>query len=138
MQNYVFYLVDDTELKTHHPEPDPTHAELEEWAYEHGAHWGELRQRAGFLWDAIEKLDIAISSNIRFKDRISEAKIGPPWGAIEGVGYFPAKIAAELELILANRSAIENDPAYVQLVDAIDDVTGAAKSREMGFVVVRA
>jgi len=49
MQNYVFYLIDDAEFLAHDPGLDPLHTELEQWSIQNGAHWGELRQRAGFL-----------------------------------------------------------------------------------------
>jgi hypothetical protein len=96
VQNYVFYLIDDAELLEHDPGPDALHTELEEWSIRNGAHWGELRQRAGFLWEAIDRLDTTVPSELRFKERISEAEIGPRWGSIQGVGYFPAPVAEAL------------------------------------------
>lgn len=140
MQNYVFYLIDDAELLAHDPGLDALHTELEEWSQANGAHWGELRQRAGFLWDAIDRLDTTVPSELRFKERISEATIGPRWGSIQGVGYFSADVADALGQAIAplvDAPATVSEPAFAQLVTSLDDVCRAARKRKMGFVVLR-
>ena len=81
-----------------------------------------------------------MASELRFKERVSEASIGPPWGSIQGVGYFPAPIADALGKAVApliEAPATATEPAFAQLVTSLDDVCRAARKRKMGFVVLR-
>jgi hypothetical protein len=140
MLNYEFYLVDEAELAKLDPgrsrEPEGV---LRTWAREHGAHWGNVRMRAGVLWDAIERVDLALPSDLRFHDHISRARFGPRWGTLEGVGHFSSRELRALEPALAAlRARFESDDAVDELLEVTQDAAAEAARRGWALLVLRA